>query len=176
MMGVTEIGTVTGDEGWVAIYTKPNQEGLAVRNITRQGYEAYCPTIRRKRAHARKVEIVRRPLFPSYVFARLLPERPQWRPLVSTQGVRNVVRFENRLGFMPAGLIDQLRRFEADDMLEQMAAPSFEPGANVKVIEGPFRSFIAKVLSVDERGRIWLLLDCMGQAVRAQFDAWSLEH
>jgi transcriptional antiterminator RfaH len=164
------------NEGWIAIYTKPNQEELAVRNIARQGYEAYCPTIRRKRTHARKVEVVRRPLFPSYVFARLLAEKPQWRPLVSTKGVRNVVRFENRLGFLPAGLVEQLKRFEADDMLEQVAAPSFEPGAKVKVIEGPFRSFVAKVLSVDERGRIWLLLDCMGQAVRAQFDAWSLEH
>jgi len=175
---VTVVGTsdVDGSVGWVVVYTKPNQEDLAVRNIRRQGYEAYCPTIRRNRKHARKVEIVRRPLFPSYIFAKLLAEKPQWRPLISTQGVRNVVHFNSRLGFIPESLVNQLRSYEEADLLEKMGAPVFEPGAQVKVVEGPFRSFMAKVLSVDERGRIWLLLDCMGQAVRAQFDAWSLEH
>jgi transcription antitermination factor NusG len=77
---------------------------------------------------------------------------------------------------MPEGLVEQLQRYERDDLLELVSAPAFVAGARVKVTEGPFRSFIAKVLSTDEKGRVWLLLDCMGQMVRAQFDAWSLEH
>jgi transcriptional antiterminator RfaH len=163
-------------DGWLAIYTKPNQESIAVCNIARQGYESYCPMIMRRGSQARRREMVQRPLFPSYVFVRLRADKPQWRPLLSTRGVLTVVRFNNRLGFMPEGLVEQLRGYEASSQLQQFNAPRFEPGTEVKVAEGPFQSFIAKVLSADERGRIWLLLDIMGQAVRVQCDAWSVEH
>lgn len=163
------------DTGWLAIYTRPNQEEIAVSNIARQGYDAYCPTIERRRSHARRVELVRRPLFPSYVFARLDANKPQWRRLLSTRGVATVVRFNDRPGFLPHELITQLRSCEQHNRLAEAVAPKFEPGTEVRIVDGPFRDFVARVLSANEKDRVWLLLDIMGQAVRVQYEAWSLE-
>lgn len=163
-------------EGWIALCTKPNQEQTAITNIERQGFEAYCPTIMRTRKHARKVDQVRRPLFPSYVFARLDGQKFQWRPLLSTYGVQSVVRFSNKLGFMPDGLIEDLRDNELAGNLQQLAAPKVRPGMRVKMMEGPFQDIIAKVLSLPEKDRVWLLLDIMGRQVRIQQDIWSISH
>lgn len=163
-------------EGWIALCTKPNQEQTAIVNIERQGFEAYCPSIMRTRRHARKVDQVRRPLFPSYVFARLDGKKLQWRPLLSTYGVQSVVRFSNKLGFMPDGLIEDLRDNEHAGNLQQLAAPKIRPGMQVKMMDGPFQDIIAKVLSLPEKDRVWLLLDIMGRQVRIQQDIWSISH
>lgn len=138
-------------EGWIALCTKPNQEKTAITNIERQGFEAYCPTIMRTRKHARKVEQVRRPLFSSYVFVRLDGQKFQWRPLLSTYGIRSVVRFNNRLAFMPEGFIEDLRDNELAGNLQHLAAPRVEPGMQVKMMAGPFQNIIAKVLSLPEK-------------------------
>lgn len=162
--------------GWIALYTRAHQENTAIANIARQGFDAYCPMIARLRRHARKTEEVRRPLFPSYVFVRLDEDRFQWRPLLSTVGVRSVVRFRENLGFMPEGFVEKLRAYEATGRLQQAVAPALEPGTNVKILDGPFENLIATVLSIPEKDRVWLLLDIMGREVRIQQETWSLAH
>jgi len=160
--------------GWIALYTKANQERTALTNIKRQNFSAYCPMIERTRKHARKVEKVRRPLFPSYVFVRLDEQKFQWRPLLSTIGVQSVIRFNDRLGFMPEGFVEELQDFEKKDKLRAMTAPKFMAGMKVKMLDGPFQNLIAKVLSLPEKDRVWLLLDIMGRKVRIQHDVWSV--
>ncbi len=164
-----------GQRGWIALYTKPNEEMTAVANVERQGYQAYCPLVMRRRSHARNVDFVRRPLFPCYAFVKLSEHNAQWRVLLSTRGVRTVVRFGERLGFMPEGFVEQLQAFEEAGMLRHATAPRFVPGDAVQVIGGPFRDIIAEVLSVSENDRVWLLLEIMGRAVRIQHDAWQVE-
>ena len=151
---------------WIAIYTKVNQEQLALDNIRRQSYEGFCPMVSRIRRHARKTDYVKRPLFPGYVFTKLNVEKDQWRPLLSTRGVQSLVKFGSQIGFLPQGFIDELKLYEQNGMLESMAAPKIQPGDNVEILDGPFRSVIAKVLSLPDKDRCWLLLDMMGQQVR----------
>ena len=166
---------IIADEGqWIAVYTKPKQEQVAVENIARQGYDAYCPMIKRRISHARKVQMVLRPLFPSYVFVHIKAQKPQWRPILSSRGVASIVRFGDKLGFLPQALVEQLRDCEADGSLRQTSAPHFKVGDEVRVTEGPFKDFMAKVLSASDKDRIWLLLDLMGQSIRVQHDALSI--
>lgn len=171
------MSTLAGNEqmrsiGWIALYTKANQERTAITNIERQDFSAYCPMIEHTRRHARKVETVRRPLFPSYVFVRLDAQKCQWRPLLSTIGVQSVIQFNNRPGFMPDGFVEELQVFEEQDKLRVMTAPKFMAGMEVKILNGPFQNLIAKVLSLPEKDRVWLLLDMMGRKVRIQHDCW----
>ena len=173
-MNPQSLDEIASDTKWIALYTKANQESAAISNIKRQGYDAYCPMIERTRRHARKVEQVRRPLFPSYIFASLDNQKQQWRPLLSTVGVRAVVRFNDKLGFLPDGFIEKLRVFEEQSALNQLIAPRIKPGMQVKILDGPFENLIARVVCTPEKERIWLLLDIMGRKVRIQQDIWSV--
>ena len=107
----------TGDEGgqsWVAASTHPHKEPTAISNLLRQGFEAYCPMVRRRWRHARKVQEVLRPLFPGYVFVAVDPSQHRWRPILSTVGVRTLVRFGDSLGLLPHGFVESLRSYEVE--------------------------------------------------------------
>ncbi len=162
-------------QSWVALYTKPNQEGIALENVRRQSYQAYCPMITKTVRHARRSKVVRRPLFSGYVFVGLDTEIDQWRPLLSTRGVQSLVCFGNNPGQLPRGFIEQLQDYEKSGVLDELAKPDFQPGDQVTICEGPFRDFIARVVSHSDNERVWLLLDMMGREVKCQQPVSSLE-
>ena len=72
---------------WYAVYTQPHAEPKALEHLLRQGYAAYLPRYRTKVSHARRRQIVLRPLFPRYLFAGIDRATMPWRPILSTVGV-----------------------------------------------------------------------------------------
>lgn len=162
-------------QSWVALYTKPNQEGIALENVRRQSYNAYCPMIVRTVRHARRTKKVKRPLFSGYVFVGLDTEVDQWRPLLSTRGVQSLVCFGSHPGELPSGFVEQLQEYEKSGVLEALATPDFKPGDLVSICDGPFRDFIARVVSHSDNERVWLLLDMMGREVKCQQPVSVLE-
>ena len=118
----------TSDIVWIAVATHPNAEGRAVQNLKRQGYECYCPRTRVSRRHARRIETVERPFFPGYLFVRLDRTRDQWRPIMHSRGVRTVVRFGEKLGVVPQGIIESLLAREGGRRAEAPSGGGASPG------------------------------------------------
>ena len=56
---------------WYVVHTHPNGEARAEHNLRRQGFHTYLPRYLRRTRHARKTQLVPRPLFPRYVFVAL---------------------------------------------------------------------------------------------------------
>ena len=44
----------------------------------------------------------------------------------------------------------------------------FNPGDNVKLINGPFTNFLARIEQVAPNERVWLLLDVMGKSLQVK--------
>ena len=156
-------------DSWIVASTHPHREKLALDNLSRQGFHAYCPRIRKRIRHARRLKQVLRPLFPGYVFIRLNPEFQQWRSIGSTFGVRNLIRFGERPGTVPDQFVAGLLTTEADGAVTMpRARDSYEPGEKVRMREGPFDGLIATVLSAGERERIVVLMDLLRRSVRVR--------
>ena len=94
---------------WAAVNTQPHRERIALDNLERQGFASYCPFIRRRRSHARRVEEVLRPLFPGYLFVNVRSEQNCWRPILSTYGVRTLVRCGDQPSLVDARFIQALQ-------------------------------------------------------------------
>jgi len=152
---------------WIAVVTQVNSENLAIANLRRQGYDSYCPQILKTIRHARKVEQVKRPLFPGYVFVSLDLEADQWRAILSTRGVRSIVQFGKRLGLLPIGFIESLISREDGGCLsiDKISNP-LSIGETVRVENNAFNGLLGKVLSVDSKDRIWILLDMLKQGIK----------
>ena len=70
---------------WYLLYSKPRQEGVAVENLKRQGYETYLPLVRtRRRRQGQYVSLVE-PMFPRYLFIHLSDQTDNWGPIRSTR-------------------------------------------------------------------------------------------
>ena len=163
--GIADAGTV-----WLVATTHPHSEAIAVENLVRQGFEPYCPMIRKRRAHARKVDTVLRPLFPGYVFIQLEAGNRRWRPILSTTGIRTLVRFGDEPAPLDARFILGLKAREEDGAIVRPATP-YQVGQDVQIEGGPFDGLVARILSLEDRDRIVVLLDVMNRGVKAKLDS-----
>jgi transcriptional antiterminator RfaH len=133
--------------------------------LARQNYETYCPMVLKRRSHARRVDEVRKPLFPGYLFIHLAPLRERWRPILSTIGVRKLVHFGETLGTVADGFVQSLRQREKDGVILP-DAPCYRVGQQVRLSEGPFDGVVATILSMNEKQRLVLLMDVLQRPVR----------
>lgn len=158
---------------WVAINTHPHRELVAVENLARQQFNVYCPTERRRVRHARRVQDVTRPIFPGYVFAEVVPDLAHWRSILSTYGVRAVIRYGDRPAFVEAGFIESLRAREIDGVIAKPLMP-YEVGQEVRLNGGPFDGFVATIVEMKEKDRIVLLMRLLSQDIRLKVTTASV--
>jgi transcriptional antiterminator RfaH len=154
---------------WVVVNTRPHAEHAALENLKRQTFEAYCPMLPKRRSHARRVEMVLRPLFPGYLFARCGKQARRWRPILSTYGVRSVVRAGEQPSFIGHGFIASLRAREIDGAIVRPAKP-YEVGEKVQIAGGAFDGIVATIIDLEEEERVVVLLDMLQHAAKLTLD------
>jgi len=155
---------------WIAVNTQPHREHVAVENLRRQRFHTYCPMLRKRRSHARRIDMVLRPLFPNYVFVRAGRQLVHWRPILSTHGVRTVVRAGDELSFIDGAFIASLKAREIDGAIVRPAAP-YRIGQRVEITAGGFDKIVATIIEMDEKDRLVVLLDMMNRAIKVKVDA-----
>jgi transcriptional antiterminator RfaH len=158
---------------WVAINTHPHREQVAVENLARQQFNVYCPTELRRVRHARRVQDVTRPIFPGYIFAEVAPDLAHWRSILSTYGVRAVIRYGDRPAFVEAGFIEGLRAREIDGVIAKPVTP-YKVGQEILLNGGPFDGLIATIVEMKEKDRLVLLMRLLSQDVRLKVTAASV--
>lgn len=157
---------------WYTVQTQPHAEGKAALNLARQGYQVYLPRYLRRRRHARRVETVRSPLFPGYLFVAVDIASQRWRAIQSTIGVSRLVCMGDRPAEVPQLVIDQLRRREDGDGLVRLDRHSpFAPGDNVRIRDGIFESCLGLFEGLTDSQRVAVLLDLLGRKVRVLLEA-----
>jgi transcriptional antiterminator RfaH len=154
---------------WCAVRTKPQAEARALENLLRQGYSAYLPRARVELRHARRRQIVLRPLFPRYLFVGLDRSATAWRPILSTFGVSDLVRAGGEPVLMRPEIIAALQEREAAGAFDRAARSGLlRLGDFVRVTSGVFEDMIGRLVELRERDRVVVLLDLLGRAVRAE--------
>lgn len=157
------------DWKWVVVNTQPHRERFAVENLDRQNFACYCPQLLKTVRHARKTRNVLRPLFAGYVFVQVEVQQQRWQSIMSTYGVRSVVRLGDSLGFLDDGFVASLKAREIDGVV---ARPShrFEIGQNVRLSGGAFDSLVATIINLDDNDRLVVLMDLLNQRVKVKVD------
>lgn len=151
---------------WVLAQLRPNQAARAQANLARQGYRTFLPLTEVTRRRGARLVAQRVPLFPGYLFVALEPEQP-WRPIGGTYGVlRLVMRATQTPQPVPQDVMaDLMARADADGVLTPDTA--FATGDAVRITAGALTGFVARVEAMEGVARIGVLLEMMGQAVRA---------
>jgi transcriptional antiterminator RfaH len=155
---------------WVVVNTQPHKEHLALDHLGRQEFNAYCPMIRRRVRHARYTHDVLRPLFPNYLFVQVDPDVQRWRSILSTVGIRTLVRCGQTLSFLEDGFIQGLKAREVEGAITRPASP-YRIGQQVRLQTGAFDGLIATIIQMDERDRLVVLMDFLNRPVKFKVDA-----
>jgi transcriptional antiterminator RfaH len=152
---------------WYVAQTRPCSESRASLNLLRQGFEVYLPRYLKKRRHARKVEIVSAPLFPSYLFVAFDRTVQNWLSIRSTIGVRGLVCHGDDPAVVPSHVIDELRGQEdGRGFIQFRPPPQFAPGDRIRVTGGVFSTCLGSFDGMADKDRVAILLDLLGRKVR----------
>lgn len=165
--------TTRGMHDWLVINTQPNKERLALANLSNQGYTPYCPFISRTVRHARKARVVKRPVFPSYVFVEHNDRAEQWRPILSTFGVRTVVQMADEPAKLSGSFIESFKIREVDGVIARPSA-SYKVGQKVLVNGGPMDGIAAEIIELKDRDRLTVLMELLQQPVRVHMSSEML--
>ena len=161
---------------WYAVYTQPHAEPKALEHLLRQGYSAYLPRYRTRVSHARRRQIVLRPLFPRYLFAAVDRATMPWRPILSTVGVTDVVRTGDEPATVPEEIVAAIREREKIGGFDRIdPRQRLRLGELVRVTAGAFEGMIGSLVELRDQDRIVVLLELLGRAVRAQLAAEVVE-
>lgn len=160
--------TLDQGERWFVARVHPNRENSAQFNLDRLGFRNFAPRIRRTVRHARKLRNVLAPLFPGYVFLILDLSRDRWRAVNSTFGVASLIMGGEQPLPVPYGIVEALAISENSGLVR--SDNDLEIGQKVRILSGPFADALCRLVHLDDRGRVRVLLEIMGTEVTAQLD------
>ncbi len=160
---------------WYVVNTHPQGEARAEVNLRRQGFVAYVPRYLRKRRHARREDIVARPLFPRYLFVALDLAKDRWRAIQSTFGVSHLVSAGETPLALCEAIVDEIRAREGENGFVTLGLPvGIGPGSPVRLIDGIFADYEGVLDRIADDRRVAVLLDLLGREVRVFVPAASI--
>lgn len=154
---------------WYVARTHARAEAQAMAHLARQGFQTYLPRVRKRRRHARRVDMVTAPLFPRYLFVAFDRTRDSWRAISSTIGVAQLLCMGETPLAVPEGVVAAIRARQGEDGLVALAPePRFEKGAMVRIVAGPMSRQIGLFDGLSERDRVVVLLDLLGREIKVE--------
>ncbi len=146
---------------WYVVQSRPHKERYAATNLHNQAFRTFIPQISKTVRHSRRTKTVLAPLFPRYFFVSLDLSRDLWRSVRGTFGVSCLVMDGDRPRPVPRGLVEQLIA-TTDDTNGVDFRDTLTLGQDVRFLTGPFAEKIGRLVSLDEAGRVAVLLEILG--------------
>lgn len=160
---------------WYLLYSKPQQEHVALENLHRQGYVSYLPRIRSRRRRQGKYVKVVEPMFPRYLFIQLNDQTDDWGPIRSTIGVSSLVRFGMQPARVPDDLVDTLKSREDKEGIQLIEPRELEQGDRVRIVEGVMAGYEAIFEARTSKERVSLLLKIANTTARVKVSRHDIE-
>ena len=152
---------------WYVAQTHRRDEEKAAWHLRRQEFSVYLPRYLTRRRHARRVDWVKAPLFPRYLFIEMDSEHTQWRCINSTFGVSRLVCNGDRPAPVPEGIVeDIMARSDNRGLVRLDRMRPFSQGQKVQIMFGALTERVGMFECLTDEDRVVLLLDMLGRQVR----------
>jgi transcription antitermination factor NusG len=153
---------------WFALWTRSRHEQVVREQLEQKRVEAFLPTVTRWSRWKDRKKKIDWPLFPGYCFARFDPR--ERLPILKCTGVVNIISFEGEPAPIPEQEIDGIRRLVETDLAYD-PCPMIREGQMVEVVHGPLTGVVGRLVRKNDKARLVLSVDLIGQAVSVEVDA-----
>lgn len=163
-----------GSRNWYLIQTKPGNEQRAEFNLSNQGIETFLPLYKVHQINFGRITEKKKPLFPSYLFARFELSSNYYK-VKWTRGVNKIVAF----GDFPVPVADEIiqgikNRAGKDNLIE--LDEDWQEGDIVEIISGPLKGLQGIFQKrISDKGRIKILLSMLRAEVPVHIPKWQLK-
>lgn len=148
---------------WRAYYTRPRHELKVAARLQEQGFEVYCPTVRMKVRWSDRWKKVTKPLFTSYIFARV--DEKERITILEDPGVSRCVFWCGK----PAEIRDE--EIEAIRLLLEGADTAeirkLDPGTPITITAGPLAGRPGELITYTNANQAILRIEALGTEIVA---------
>jgi transcriptional antiterminator NusG len=119
---------------------------------------------------------LKKKFFPGYLLINMLMNDKTWHLVKNTDKITSFVSGDKN---KPIPISEEEAKQLTNQVVEGFKKPKstsvFVAGDNVKVIEGPFTTFVGTVDSVNERGKVKVQLSIFGRPTPVELDLSQIE-
>jgi len=156
---------------WYAAYTCPRHEKSVARQLEDRGVDSFLPTYRSLHRWKDRRKEVEQPLFPSYVFVRVV--RDERTRILQLPGIVRFVSFNGRPAELAEIEISALRNGLRERMLIE-PHPYLRVGRRVRITHGPLAGANGILLRKKDQYRVVLSVDLIMRSVAVEVDIADL--
>jgi transcription antitermination factor NusG len=158
---------------WFAIWTRSRHEKLVRDQLARKtDVDVFLPTIGKWSRWKDRKKKIDWPLFPGYVFARFVAD--ERIGVLKVDGVVQIISNNGILSAIPDEEIDSIRTL-VESELAYDPVPLVKEGDMVKVVHGPLKGVVGRLVRKGAHARLVLSVDLIGQAVSVEVDAADIK-
>jgi transcription elongation factor/antiterminator RfaH len=161
------------DKKWFVVQCLARREKYAQLNLLNQQFNTYLPQFWKTVRHARRTRTVQQALLPGYLFVHLDLKKDRWRSVNGTFGVAKLIMSGEQPAAVPAGIVESLIQ-HTDQKGAVRLDDGLQVGQKIKIITGPMTDLIGDLLSLDDSGRVRVLLEIMRGKIVVTLDRSSL--
>jgi transcription antitermination factor NusG len=153
---------------WFALWTRSRHEQVVREQLEQKQIEVFLPTVTKWSRWKDRKKKIDWPLFPGYCFARF--NARERLPVLKCVGVVSIISFEGEPAPIPEPEIDGIRRLVESDLAFD-PCPMIREGMMVEVIHGPLKGVVGRLVRKNDKARLVLSVNLIGQAVSVEVDA-----
>jgi transcription termination/antitermination protein NusG len=166
------VHTYSGYEDAVARYLKQRVDSLAINDKI---FNVVVPKEKKIKIKNGKRRTVEEKIYPGYVLVEMVLTDDSWYV------VRNTPRVTGFVGADSATPVP-LSKEEIDLLLSRMTEKDtrfkldLHVGENVKIIDGPFKDYDAKISEIDnEKGKVKVMVPIFGRETQVELDSLQIQ-
>lgn len=117
-----------------------------------------------------------RKFFPGYVLVKMELNDDTWHLVKSVPRVTGFLGGKGKPQAIPQGEVDRIFKQVQEGLEQPRHAVAFEAGESVKIIDGPFESFVGVVEEVDdEKNRLKVAVSIFGRSTPVELEFIQVE-
>jgi transcription antitermination factor NusG len=153
---------------WYAVWTRSRHEQVVREQLQQKRIDVFLPTVAKWSRWKDRKKKIDWPLFPGYCFARFDPSNRL--AILKCTGVVSIVSVEGEPAPIPEHQIDGIKRLIESDLAFD-PCPMLREGMMVEVVHGPLKRVIGRLVRKNDKARLVLSVDLIGQGVSVEVDA-----
>jgi transcriptional antiterminator NusG len=155
-------------EAWFAIRTRARAEKAVRDHLGPRIPQVFLPTVTRWSRWKDRKKAIDWPLFTGYCFGYFDPD--DHVRVLTCPGVVGIISSAGKLAEIPDHEVESVRTLVTSE-LRYDPAPFIKEGDIVRVVHGPLRGVIGRLVRKGDHARLVLSVDLIAQAVSVTVDA-----
>jgi len=159
---------------WYAVHVRSNFEKRVAMELTSKGLETYLPAVTEVHRWKDRKKLIEVPIFPGYVFTRLLDTPTLRMTVLRTSGTVSILGCGGSIEPVPETEIAAIQRLlQVNAPL--LTHPLLREGSWVRIRRGPLKDLEGLLVRIKNQARLVLSVELLSRSVSTEVDICNVE-